>query len=187
MQQTLLNIHFETGNFGERSKGSLGCEDQAVTFGTQASLPLVPLFCAWRHAVQAASIYLAHPKGAFRPLPNGVTYATDKCLWLFNTMNYHVCFELYIWEENQPVDWKPQLSAGIKAFHFSLLFASRHELQPSSWSRDKRFTPLILLLMLCLFLGLKCCYCSSYIFHDFQTVIFLHEIWHKMDRKRNRY
>lgn len=114
-----MAINSERGNFDERSKESLGCEAQAVTFLTQAALPLFPLFCAWRHAVQAATIYLTHPKGAFRHLTNCGTYATDKCLWLFSTMNYGICFELYIWEENQPLDQKPHRlhrSAVIKLF-----------------------------------------------------------------------
>lgn len=92
----------EKGDFGEWSKESLGCEAQAVTFLTQAALPVFPLFCAWSHAVQAATIYLTHSKGAFRHLTNCVTYATNKCLWLFSTMNYDICFELYIWGDNQP-------------------------------------------------------------------------------------
>lgn len=111
------------GHFGEWSKQSLGCEAQAVTFLTQAALPLFPLFCAWSHAVQAATIYPTHSKGAFRHLTNCVTYATNKCLWLFSTMNYDICFELYIWEENQPVDWKPhrlQLSVVRKLYSFTL-------------------------------------------------------------------
>lgn len=112
------------GHFGERSKESLGCEAQAGTFRTQAALPLFPLFCAWSHAVQAATIYPTHSKGAFRHLTNCATYATNKCLWLWSTMNYDFWFELYIWEENQPVDWKPhrlQRSVVIK-----LLFDTIH-------------------------------------------------------------
>lgn len=41
-----MAINSERGHFGERSKESLGCEAQAVTFQTQATLPLFPLFCA---------------------------------------------------------------------------------------------------------------------------------------------
>lgn len=100
MSGTVMNINSGTGNFSERSKGPLGCEALAITSPTQAT-PLVPLFSAWRHAVQAATVHLSPPRRAFRHLRNAGTYASDKCLWVFNTMSYDVCSEMYIWEENQ--------------------------------------------------------------------------------------
>lgn len=133
------------GNFNERSKES-GCEAQAPIFLTQhTTLPSFPLCLVWRHAVQAVSCLPHSPKGAFKHLTNCGTYATDKCLWLFSTINYGIWFELCIWEENQPLEQKPHRlhwSAVIKLFILAC-FTSWHWFNPSLLSKAKTIFKLV--------------------------------------------
>lgn len=175
MSGIVLNINSETGNLSERSKESLRCEALAITLRTQAT-PLVPLFCARRHAVQAATIYLIPPKRAFGHLINGVTYATNKCLWLFNTMNYDVCFEMYIWEQNQKsllsgnlLQWKYLILACFLQADTNFNHLYDQKIYSSYFSADALPVFLFKMLRLCLIYVFSLIFILSYFFMKYAT------------------